>query len=271
MYELDGTPVWSSSIVDQSGLAGCSGYDVDGDGALEVLYADEQSFRILDGRTGRQNFVNGSHRSGTVFEYPTVADIDHDGHAEIVISSNNYGGGWGAVTAFEHAGAGWPAAGSTWGVHDFAITNINANGSIPAHPEASWLVYNVYRARVASDTQSPPDLIAEITDACVADCTYGPIKLSVQVGNVGGENVPAGTYLSLYANEGATRRWIGRWAMPAIPARQSLDGFEIQLRPEDLGAEGFIAVIDDDGTGNGVVEECDEDNNSDDWTDVSCP
>jgi hypothetical protein len=98
------------------------------------------------------------------------------------------------------------------------------------------------------------------------------VKLAVQVGNQGGEAVPAGTWLSLYAlgTDGA-RRWLGRWAMPAIPAQSALDGVEFPLRLDQVGAAGWEVVIDDDGTGIGQVEECDEANNTGAWADAFCP
>jgi hypothetical protein len=269
MYELDGTAVWSAPMDDTSGLAGCSGYDVDNDGALEILFADQDTFKIIDGRTGRPNYTNADHASGTVFEYPTVADLDADGHTEIVVASN-YGAAWGALVAFENDGTGWPAAGSTWGLHDFAITNINPDGSVPEHPEASWNKYNVYRARVAADDPSTPDLLAEVTDVCVADCTYGPVKVGVQVANDGGADVDAGALLSLYAKD-STPRLVATYTLPAIAAGEKLAGIEFDLTAADVGTSGFIAVVDDDGTGTGAVNECDETNNTDEYTDVFCP
>ncbi|MFZ5481935.1 MAG: FG-GAP repeat domain-containing protein [Myxococcota bacterium] len=275
MYELDGTAVWSASIDDSSGLSGCSGYDVDGNGALEVLYADQYAFRILAGADGSALYANGNHRSGTVFEYPTVADVDHDDHADILIAGSvwdyNTDTVWAAVTVFEHDGDGWPSAGATWAVHDFAVTNVDPSGRVPASPEPSWTTYNVYRARPADDAQSPPDLTVAFTDACVADCTYGPARVAIQVANVGDETVPAGAWLTLYANDGGTLRYLNRWGLPAIPARTKLDGVEIQLLVEDVGTDGWVVSVDDDGTGRGSVEECDEENNRDEWADVSCP
>ncbi|MES2643398.1 MAG: hypothetical protein V4850_28195 [Myxococcota bacterium] len=269
MYELDGTPVWSVPMNDTSGLAGCSGYDVDNDGALEVLFADQDSFKIIDGRTGATNYVNNDHASGTVFEYPVVADLDADGHTEIVLVSN-YGATWGLAAAFEHNGDGWPAAGSTWATHDFAITNINSDGSVPAVPEASWLKYNVYRARVAADDPSTPDLVASIREVCVADCDYGPVLVGVQVANQGGSDVDAGVILSLYAEDDVPRL-VATVVLPEIPAGTMLDGITIELTPADIGLNGYTAVIDDDGTGIDAVNECDEDNNADTWADIACP
>jgi hypothetical protein len=258
-YELDGTELWSVPMNDTSGLAGCSGYDVNGDGPLEILFADQTTFKIFDGATGATLYSNPDHSSATIFEYPTVADIDHDGHAEIVVTNN-----WSvhpAVVAYEHAGDGWPAAGTTWAVHDFAITNIEPDGTVPQNPENSWERYNVYRARVAVDDPSSPDLLVEITDVCVMDCTYGPAAVGLQVTNQGGADVAAGVPLALYAQVDAG----------LLPAGARADGMEVSVDPADLGRWGFAAVVDDDGTGAGTLRECDETNNRGDWNDGVCP
>ena len=172
MFELDGSLLWTQTITDASGLAGCSGYDVNGDGAYEVLFADENTFWLFDGSTGGVLFSQLGHASGTIFEYPIVADIDNDDSAEIVISSNNFrmnGQGWAGITVFGHLGDGWAKSGTTWNVHDFAVTNIYTNGGVPLSPEPSWQTYNVYRSRPTEDAMTV-DLLAEITDICFAGC-----------------------------------------------------------------------------------------------------
>jgi len=270
-YELDGTEMWSVTMDDTSGLAGCSGYDVNGDGPLEILFADQSTFKILDGATGATLYTYSFHRSGTIFEYPSVADIDADGHAEIVFASNGYGSGGAGVTALEHSGSGWPAAGTTWNVHDFAITNINPDGSVPQYPEASWQKYNVYRARVAVDDPSTPDLVVSITDVCVMDCTYGPVAVAIQATNYGGADVPSGTLVALYAQDTSGPRFLTTVSLPAIAAGTRVEGIEVTLDPSQVGDRGFRAVIDDDGSGISDVSECDETNNEDIWADALCP
>ncbi len=268
MYELDGTQVWSVPMDDTSGLAGCSGYDVDGDGALEILFADESTFKILDGATGATNYTWSTHMSGTAFEYPSVADIDHDGHAEILFVSNSFtGGGYAGLTVLEHDGDGWPAAGSTWAIHDFAITNILPDGTVPATPEPYWNKYNVYRARVAADDPASADLGVQVKDVCIADCDYGPVQVAVQVWNEGAATVPAGATLALSAiDAGGTTRVVATATLPEVPAGTALDGILFDLAPADVGAEGFSARVDADG----AVSECAEDNNVDDWRDSVC-
>jgi hypothetical protein len=263
MYELDGTQVWSVPMDDTSGLAGCSGYDLNNDGALEILFADQSTFTIFDGATGAELFVDPTHRSPTIFEYPTIADIDHDDHAEILVA--HYGGSV-ALTAYEHDGDGWPAAGTTWNVHDFAITNINPDGSVPRNPDESWLAYNVYRARVAADDPSTPDLQARVTDVCVADCTYGPVQVAVEVWNEGGADVRAGVELRLYSDDATGRREVASTTLPDVPAGTSLDGITFDLTPADVGSLGWYVSIDPTNAEN----ECDETNNDDQWTDAIC-
>ncbi len=68
-------------------------FDFDGDGIAEVVYNDQYWLRVYDGPTGDVNFCL-CNTTATLWEYPVVADVDNDLHAEIVVASNNYGGGF---------------------------------------------------------------------------------------------------------------------------------------------------------------------------------
>lgn len=271
MYELDGTVIWTEAVDDSSGLAACSGYDINGDGAYEVLFADQDKMFVFDGPTGAVQYENNGHASGTLWEYPAVADIDHDGSAEIVIGSNNYGfPGWGGITVFGHVSNGWPRSGSTWAVHDFAVTNVNPDGTVPTVPVPSWQAYNVYRARPAVDNPAGLDLNVSLADLCVASCTDGPIKIAVQVSNQGAVDVDAGIAWAFYKNDGGTLTVVTTGTLPAILAGHSIDSFEISVLPTDIGDQGFIVAVDDDGTGQDVALECDESNNQIVYGDPLC-
>ena len=269
VWDVDGTMLWDATINDSSGLAGCSGYDMDGDGAYEVLYADQDALRMYDGATGAVLYENYSHSSGTVWEYPVIADIDGDQSAEICISSN--GGTYKGVTCFGHAGDGWPRSGPTWGTHDFAVTNLEPDGSVPKVPEVSWKNYNVFRARPAVDDPSTSDVAGSLIDLCVADCNDGPIKLSFQAYNAGGETLEAGTPWALYKNDAGTLTLVQTGALSAeLASGEKGEGFVVTVGPEDLGLNGFVLSLDDDGTGVGSVDECDEDNNLVEFPDKIC-
>ena len=259
VWEVDGTQLWQAQIRDSSGLAGCSGYDVDGDGAYELLYADEDNPRIYDGSTGVVNYINGNHSSGTVWEYPVTADVDNDGSAEIVIASN--GTQWRGVTVFGHTGDGWPKSGTTWATHDFAVTNINPDGTVPSPPEASWQKYNVFRARPSVDDPAYSDLVVELVDFCVGTCAGGPARISYRVYNQGAVDVEAGSSLTLYMVMGGVEVPYTTVTLPLVPAGQALPSEELVVQPTEIGDGGFVLSVDDDGTGRGSLFECDETNN----------
>lgn len=270
VYRPDGTLVWTAPTTDVSGFSGCSGYDVDGDGAYELFYADEEDFYIFDGATGAVRYTNPDHNSETLWEYPVIADVDGDGSAEVVLASSYTWpvGTWKGITVLGHVTDGWAAAGPTWATHDFAVTNLDPDGHVPSPPEPSWQVYNVFRARPQEDGSGIADLVVGITDICVMDCTYGPVRVAIQATNQGARDVEAGQLVNVYALENdGTERLVDTVTLPAIPAGSHLDGIELALAPTDVGPQGFEVRIDEAGD----VWECDETNNTDRWTDGLCP
>ena len=275
MYELDGQVKWTQTVSDSSGLAGCSGYDINGDGAYEVLFADENTFFVFDGTTGTTLFSQTGHASGTIFEYPIVADVDNDDSAEIIISSNNFrvnGQGWAGITVFGHLGDGWAKSGPTWNVHDFAVTNIYQDGGIPLSPEPSWQRYNVYRARPTQDAMTV-DLFAEITDICYAGCEEDSIvRLSVQPSNQGPSSIRSNIPIALYRKDGSSYTFLSlNQTTDRIDAGQKGESIEFETQYGLIqGAEALVARADDWGTGFGTIFECDEWNNGVDFTDLTC-
>lgn len=269
MFEVDGTLRWTQEMRDFSGIAGVSGYDIDGDGIYEAIFADEVAFRIYDGATGAVRYENFSHSSGTVWEYPTIADINNDGSAEIVITSQ--GSTWRGVTVFGHAGGGWAEAGPVWPVHDFAVTNINTDLSVPSPAPLPWTTHNVFRARPAVDNLGN-DLQVQITETCYTGCdSQSHVQIAVQPFNTGFLPVQAGVPVSLYAADGSALSLIEVWTIPdPIGPGEMLEGHVFDLTVGQVGTSGFVVRIDDDGTGVGVIYECDEDNNEDTWVGPDC-
>lgn len=269
VFEVDGTRLWQATIQDASGIAGASGYDVDGDGAYEVLYADEVQLRIFDGRTGTQRYANSSHTSGTVWEYPTVADVDNDGSAEIVIASN--GSVWKGITVLGHAGDGWAKSGTTWPVHDFAMTQVEPDGHVPSPAPRSWDLYNVFRARPTVD-DAAIDLSVEIVDSCFAGCEADSyVALAVQVANVGGLPSNEGIRVALYAMDGGVETLLEVKTLPrALDPGTTSAAIVFETTRGQMGPEGFMVRVDDDGGGVGSQNECDEGNNEAWFTDWPC-
>lgn len=62
-------------------------------------------------------------------EYPVIADIDGDGHANIVIAANSYYmGSYYGIRAFSSPKNDWIGTRKIWNQHAYYITNIGNNG-----------------------------------------------------------------------------------------------------------------------------------------------
>ena len=148
VLDTDGTVLWNAAITDNSSSAtGSSVFDFDADGAAEVVFADEVAFYVFDGASGSVIYQNNDHVHGTAWEYPVIADVDHDGNAEIILGSRNAGGsGWTGITVIGDANDSWAPARPIWNQHAYHITNVNSDGSIPTHPVENWHTWNNFRA-----------------------------------------------------------------------------------------------------------------------------
>jgi hypothetical protein len=271
MWEIDGTRIWDVPIQDASGIAGVSGYDVNADGVYEVLYADEVRLRIFDGATGNVLYENTNHSSGTLWEYPVVADVDGDGSAEIVIASN--GSVWKGITVLGHNGDGWAKSGSTWSLHDFAMTNIEPDGHVPSPAPKSWDVYNVFRARPTVD-DAAVDLTVNVVDACFSGCEDdNPASIAIQVANQGGIAAAAGVPVSMYALDGTTETLLSTQTLPLeLVGGSTSETLVFEFKKGEYGTDGVVFRADDDGTGTGtgVQNECDESNNQTVYSEWPC-
>jgi hypothetical protein len=82
------TEVWRTANHDlSSSVTGSTVFDFEGDGIAEVIYADECFLWVYDGPTGHVRYA-ALTTSFTGTEASVVADVDGDGHAEIVLVSN---------------------------------------------------------------------------------------------------------------------------------------------------------------------------------------
>jgi outer membrane protein assembly factor BamB len=270
VHELDGTKLWSAPIAETSGYAGCSAYDFDGDGAYELLYADEADFRIYDGATGMVRFVEPGHDSDTGYEYPTVADVDNDGSAEILFVSNDVPD-FGTLTVLGHPDSAWLPVGPSWGNHDFAVTNLLQNNHVPTQPVPSWQAYNLFRARPSID-DAAVDLTVQVIDACVSGCADSSVAtLAVQVFNTGFITVDAGVPVTLYRKDGDTLEPVETIVLPdPIPGGTGTAGLLFTVPVASIGADGLVVRVDDDGLGGSVQFECAESNNEAAWTANPC-
>ena len=124
MYEVGASDVtvrWSANVTDFSGLATATAFDFLGDAVAEAIYADETQIYVFDGQTGNVS-LTAPRSSGTLIEYPVVADVDNDGSAEIVYVSNYSTGQTGpTVIVLRDATDRWIPARRIWNQYAYHV------------------------------------------------------------------------------------------------------------------------------------------------------
>jgi|GEM_PF-970129 len=200
VFEADGNELWRSTngLVDDysSYRTGSAVFDFDGDGRVEVVYSDENTLFVFDGRNGTVLWSTPSS-SGTLFELPVIADVDADGHAEIIMSANNYNGGSQRGIRIYGDDANWVSTRRIWNQQSYHITNINDDGTIPQFESNNWEIYNNYRQNVLPDgcATGQSDLAASRLIRSFDGTGY---ELSVRVGNGGNRLNQSGINVDFY-------------------------------------------------------------------------
>jgi hypothetical protein len=143
VYEGNAAIVWSADVSDQSGIAAGTAFDFLGDGIAEAMYADESFMFIFDG--AGVPLLQIARTSGTLSEYPVVADIDNDGSSEIVVVSNQYNGASPTVQVIRDVEDRWIQARRIWNQHTYHVTNVREDGTIPQHEPPHHELLNTFR------------------------------------------------------------------------------------------------------------------------------
>jgi hypothetical protein len=231
-----------------SSVTGSTVFDFEGDGKAEVIYADECFLWVFDGQTGSVRFA-APHTSFTGTEASLVADVDGDGHAEIVMITNGAdpsAAGWGCLDAanqpvtvngvkwtpsslpnksyrgivvFGDSASSWVGTRTLWSAHTYHVSNICDDRDSACDPP------NVYGAipKVEKKNWTLPWLnnfrqnvqdkgIFDAPDAVVSlsvACS-SPAELDVAVRNIGLSSLPPGVDVALYKGSVAMGTPIGK-------------------------------------------------------------
>ncbi len=294
-----------------SAATGSSVFDFEGDGIAEVVYGDEQTLHVYSGKgSGKDedgdNYNDAVHvfstpnTNGTLTEYPIIVDVDNDGSTEIVIASTRYKSDeiYG-VRAFEDPNGQWVRTRRIWNQHNYYVTNINEDGTVPANPEANWRnprLNNFHQNVQPSGAFNAPNLAAvsltaDTSNSCGFVCSStmtdnNLISLTASIENKGSLGVKAGVDVTFYVvQDGVTAR-IGHTKVdtviaPGAPATASYKWVGGHAKRVDNAQDIIIEfskdmsiyyIIDEptEGKNRGEFVECIETDNTSNAISVKC-
>lgn len=269
------TFAWINQTRDcSSANTGSSVFDFNGDGRAEVVYSDEHFLRIYRGTDGEVLFET-CNTTGTLQEYPLVADVDADGHADIVAIANNYSASLvcpqgntsqRGIRIFGDNLGKWVRTRRVWNQHNYHVTNIEEDGTVPTVEPTNWTTpgLNNFRQNVQPGSQfAAPDLVVQVLPQCTPT-EYGALA---RVRNLGRAPVSAGIPVGFYDGDPAAGGTLLGTMMTTkdLGVAQSEDlVWPLDIMDTDLvsGAKAIWAVVDD-GMPPHPWTECRLDNNSD--------
>jgi hypothetical protein len=264
---------WSETTQDfSSNATGSSVFDFQGDGAAEVVYADECYMRVYSGTDGYVQ-LQLPNSSATIHEYPLVVDVDADGNSEILIvatakgdcpDSDRHG-----LYVYGDANDEWVPTRRVWTQHTYHVTNSTSIGNVPVSESDNWLMpgLNNYRQNVQGDgVFNAPDLTVGLSVG-VDKCAGGQMDLLARVSNLGALGVPPGVAVTFYAGSDAGGTLLGSdfTPVPLLPGQSTVVSLTITA---PVNETDYFVVID--GSGVVTVPECDDANNTDLITEAGC-
>jgi hypothetical protein len=287
--------VWEAPNHDlSSSVTGSSVFDFEGDGKAEVIYNDECFLWVYDGATGKVLLAELT-TSFTGTEASIVADVDGDGHSEIVMVSNGADptqwkcniAPWNAPDPANNRPAWKPPAGQTahrgltvwgdkqnswvgtrtlWNQHAYSVSNIcddrdsacttpNTYGLIPQSQVANWTLPWLNNFRQNVQDKGLFDAPDAVVSVSV-ECS-DPVIVHVTVRNVGLSGLPAGVPVDVY--NGSNKIGSVVTTQPLGPGQSETIAFSV---PSGSGGQSdtYSAKVAQDPT-NKTFNECREDNN----------
>ncbi len=268
------TLLWSFKTQDfSSAQTGSSVFDFEGDGKAEAVYNDEKFMRVFNGLNGSVLYST-ANESATTLEYPVIVDVNNDGRAEIVFSSNN--GQMRRLRVFRDTLDNWVDTRNIWNQHAYNVTNICTGptdpfcppghrfGQIPKKPLDNWKVagLNNFRQNVqgAGLFESADLILKDLRFTC--DTTPNKLLAGVWIFNQGAKKIPAQLPVTLYQGDPTGPKQ----KLATVLTTRDLEPSEgifltVSVTPLTTLPNRAYAAADDDGTGKQTRNECDKTNN----------
>ncbi|MFO0547433.1 MAG: VCBS repeat-containing protein [Polyangiaceae bacterium] len=253
-----------------SAVTGSAVFDFNGDGRAEVVYSDEYHLWMYDGVSGDNLIPSTCNTTGTLWEYPVVADVDNDGQADIVVASNAYGitcpdngSKQSGIRVFGSANNSWVRTRRIWNEHAYHVTNVAENGAVPVAEPPNWTTsgLNNYRQnRQPGSEFAAPDAVVSIAPQCTGD-----YALVATVRNLGSAALPAGLAVGFYAGALGSGVLLGSDVTTKILYPAEAENIVLSLVNPDQGIlDGTtpIYAVVVDGVPPANLHECRTDNNT---------
>jgi hypothetical protein len=243
------TTVWSAPNHDlSSSVTGSSVFDFEGDGQAEVVYNDECFLWVYDGKTGAVRMAELT-TSFTATEASLVADVDGDGHSEIVLVSNGIDAsstGWkcnvapwnqpdpannrqawvpppGAaayrgITVFGDKESSWVGTRTLWNQHAYHVSNVcdsrdsacNPPNVYGSIPPTSQPNWSVsWLNNFRQNVQDKGIFDAPDVTVSISVDCTTPVVVHVSIRNIGLAGLPAGVEVGVYVKQGGTDTLLG--------------------------------------------------------------
>ncbi len=275
VFDTNGALLWKRELDNSPTALASTTFDFNGDGKLEVVLADAWSLLLCDAATGAVLVTvpgGGSHGN----KAPIVVDADLDGSAEIVTGS---GFPWGVglnsgVRVYRGKDDDWPGTRRVWNQLAYSVTNVGEDGSIPAQPAVNWLApaLNTFRSNPQSPRLVPaPDLVvSEVRTECALDSET--LSIIARVTNEGSGDTSGNVDVAFYTGDPASGgSLLGVATITHELEAEASTVVSLTFQPGPGGVVDVHVVADDNGHGKGVVNECNETNNStSDTLDLTC-
>jgi hypothetical protein len=289
--------VWTAPNHDlSSSVTGSSVFDFEGDGKAEVIYNDECFLWVYDGQTGAVLFATPT-TSFTATEASLVADVDGDGHSEILMVSNGAdpsSAGWGCdvapwnqpdpaqnrpawtppangpayrgITVFGDTANSWVGTRTVWNQHAYSVSNIcDSRDSACDAPNVYGSIPTAQKANwlvpwLNNFRQNVQDKgLFDAPDATlkISVTCTNPAIIHVTVRNIGLAGLPAGVNVGIYDSNGPTQLAIVTTTKALLPGQSEVLQY---TAPVGSAATSFYASILIDPL-NKTFNECKDDNN----------
>lgn len=294
------TLLWKAPNHDfSSSVTGSTVFDFEGDGSAEVIYNDECFLWVYGGKTGEVLFATPT-TSFTATEASLVADVDGDGHAEIVMVSNGAdpkaGGTWPCmdpewllpdgvrpgwtpppgesvyrgITVFGDKANSWVGTRTLWNQHTYHVSNIcDDHDSACDTPN----VYGAIPKKEKSNWTLPwlNNFRQNVQDQGIFNAPDGVLTLSVDcvdpyvlraaLRNIGLAILPAGVEVGFYHRDGGdTLLGTATTVSPLFPGQAMELTYATNAQSKFGKTDVFVAKIQLDSN-NPLFHECREDNN----------